>query len=285
MAMMWYLLWPSVLLGVICNIAPGRPLDINLEKNHYYAATGSDIQLPCTYTDTVHTHENMEVLWSIIPADGKEQPIIWFTGGHLYSDQYKPMEGRVHFRSGDPRNGDATINIKDVRPSDMETYTCFVKNLPGLDQKKMDLTIMEAPSQPLCSLDKGNHPTMLKCRSLRGTPPLNYNWAKTTGNKVLPTQSIVDPIAGTLHLDNIERECGTFRCTVESMVATKHCDLHIDCLTAQDTNVSSPLLMTATGISAITITITIVLFAVVISVVVFYKRGKKSVEVSNTVVL
>ncbi|XP_077578069.1 coxsackievirus and adenovirus receptor homolog [Stigmatopora nigra] len=286
MAMMWCLLWPSILLGVICNIAPGRSVEINLENNHYYAATGSNIQLPCTYTHTVDTQEKMEVLWSIISADREEQPIIWFTGGQLYSNIYKPMVGRVHFSAGDPRNGDATINIKDVRPSDMETYRCFVKNLPGLDKKNMDLTIMEAPSQPLCSLDKNNHNTMVKCKSLHGTPPLNYSWAKTTGNKVLPTQMIVDPINGIWQLDNTERECGTFRCTVQSMVATKHCDLDIDCLTAQDMSASSPLLLTASGISAITITITmLVLVAIIISVILYRRWEKRSMDVSNTVVL
>ncbi|XP_057695727.1 coxsackievirus and adenovirus receptor homolog [Corythoichthys intestinalis] len=159
--------------------------------NHYYVTRGSSVQLPCAYTHTVDSQQYTEVLWSIESADREEQPIIWFTGGRLYSDLYKPMEGRVHFTSADPRNGDASITIKDVRLSDKEMYRCLVKKLPELDKKILDLTVIEAPSQPLCSVDKDS--MTLKCSSLQGTPPLHYIWSKTTGNKVLPTQAIVDP--------------------------------------------------------------------------------------------
>ncbi|XP_057694191.1 coxsackievirus and adenovirus receptor homolog [Corythoichthys intestinalis] len=274
MVMMWHLLWPSVLLGLFFNIFPACPLEIQTEKNHYYVARGSSVQLPCAYTHTVDSQQYTEVLWSIVSADRDEQPIIWFTGNRLYSDLYKPMEGRVHFTSANPQNGDASINIKDVRLSDMVMYRCAVKKLPELDQKDLDLTVMEAPSQPLCSVDKEDNSTTFKCRSLHGTPPLHYIWSKTSGNKVLPTQAIADPTGATLHWNITERECGSYRCTVESMVGTKHCDLHLDCSLPQPNIVSSPRLLTTTAVVAIVVTVT-ALFIVTLVIAVFLYRKRK----------
>ncbi|XP_057691171.1 coxsackievirus and adenovirus receptor homolog [Corythoichthys intestinalis] len=274
MVMMWHLLWPSVLLGVFFNICPTCPLEIQKQRKHYYVARGSSIQLPCAYTHTVDSQQYTEVLWSIVSADRDEQPIIWFTGGRLYSDLYKPMEGRVHFISADPQNGDASINIKDVHQSDMEKYRCMVRKLPEQDQKMLDLTVMEAPSQPLCSVDKEDNRMTLKCSSLHGTPPLHYIWSKTSGNKVLPTQAIVDPTGGALHFNITERECGSYRCSVESMVGSKHCDLHLDCSLPQDTNVSSPRLLTTTAVAAIVVTITTLFIVTVVLTIFLYRKRK-----------
>ncbi|XP_057699819.1 coxsackievirus and adenovirus receptor homolog [Corythoichthys intestinalis] len=283
MMMMWHLFWPSVLLGLFCTICPACPLQIQKEKNHYYVARGASVQLPCAYTHTVDSRQDMDVLWSIVSADRDEQPIIWFTGGHLYTDLYKPMEGRVHFTSADPQNGDASISIKDVRPSDMEMYRCTVK-LPGVDQKNLDLTVIEAPSRPLCSVDKEYNSMTLKCRSLHGTPPLHYIWTKTSGNMVLSTQALVDPKGGTLHLNNTEQECGSYRCTVESMVGTKHCDLHFNCSLPQDKNMSSPLLLTTTAFATLVITITaLFIVAVVLAVVLYCKQKSRSQDIEITI--
>ncbi|XP_057694186.1 coxsackievirus and adenovirus receptor homolog [Corythoichthys intestinalis] len=275
MAMMWDFLWPSVLLGVFFNICPACPLEIQKEMNHYYVARGSSVQLPCVYTHTVDSQQYTEVSWSIESADREEQPIIWFTGGRLYSDLYKPMEGRVHFTSADPQNGDASIIIKDVRPSDTEMYRCLVKKLPELDKKILDLTVIEAPSQPLCSVDKEDNSMTLKCSSLQGTPPLHYIWSKTSGNKVLPPQATVDPTRATLHFNITERECGSYRCTVESMVGTKHCDLHLDCSLPQDNSVSSPRLLTTTAVAAIVVTITTLFIVIVVLAVFLYRKRKE----------
>ncbi|XP_057694892.1 coxsackievirus and adenovirus receptor homolog [Corythoichthys intestinalis] len=275
MMMMWHLLWPSVLLGVFFNICPTCPLEIQKERNHYYVARGSSVQLPCAYSHTLDSNQYTEVSWSIVSADREEQPIIWFTGGRLYSDLYKPMEGRVQFTSADPQNGDASITIKDVRLSDMKKYRCTVKKLPELDQKIFDLTVMEAPSQPLCSVDKEDNSMTLKCSSLQGTPPLHYIWSKTSGNKVMPTQAFVDPTGATLHFNITERECGSYRCTVESMVGTKHCDLHLDCSLPQDDNVSSARLLTTTAVAAIVVTITTLFIVAVVLAVFLYRKRKE----------
>ncbi|XP_057716446.1 coxsackievirus and adenovirus receptor homolog [Corythoichthys intestinalis] len=275
MVIMWHLLWPSVLLGLFFNICPACPLEIQKEKNHYYVARGSSIQLPCAYTQTVDSQQDTKILWSIVSADGYEQPIIWFTGGRLYSDLYKPMEGRVNFTSADPQNGDASIKIQDVRLSDMKMYRCMVKKLPELELKTLELTVMEAPSQPLCSVAKEDNSMTLKCRSMHGTPPLHYIWSKTSGNKVLPIQATVDPTGATLHWNITERECGSYRCTVESMVATKHCDLHLNCSLPHDSNVGSPLLLTTTAVVAIVVAVTTLFIFTVVLAVLLYRKGKE----------
>ncbi|XP_061610626.1 coxsackievirus and adenovirus receptor homolog [Phyllopteryx taeniolatus] len=142
------LLWPFALLGVLCSSG----LEISMKSNHYHAARGSDVKLACPYTHTVTTTQYTEIMWSIVSGP-EERHVIWFTDGHLYPDLDKALEGRVHFTSFEPHNGDASIIIRDLRLSDSGKYRCFVKKLPELDLKSVELTVMEALGQPQCSVD------------------------------------------------------------------------------------------------------------------------------------
>ncbi|XP_061653306.1 coxsackievirus and adenovirus receptor homolog [Phyllopteryx taeniolatus] len=136
-----------VLLGALCCIGPASALIISMSKSHYYAARGSNVKLACHYTLALDVTQYIEIIWSVVSAKEDEKTILWFTDGRLNADLYKPLEGRVHFTSPDPQNGDASIIISDVRLSDSETYRCFVKNLPELDHQKMDLTVVDPLSQ------------------------------------------------------------------------------------------------------------------------------------------
>ncbi|XP_061549542.1 coxsackievirus and adenovirus receptor homolog [Phycodurus eques] len=136
-----------VLLGALCCIGPASALIISMSQSRYYAARGSNVRLACQYTLALDVTQYMEIIWSVVSAKEDEKTILWFTDGRLNADLYKPLEGRVHFTSSDPQNGDASIIISDVRLSDSETYRCFVKNLPELDHQKMDLTVVDPLSR------------------------------------------------------------------------------------------------------------------------------------------
>ncbi|XP_061560620.1 coxsackievirus and adenovirus receptor homolog [Phycodurus eques] len=286
------LLWPFALLGVLCSSGPASALEISMNSSHYYAARGSDVKLACPYTHTVTTTQYTEIMWSIVSGT-EERDIIWFTDGHLYTDLDKALEGRVHFTLSDPHNGDASIIIRDLRLSDSGKYRCFVKKLPELDLKSVELTVMEAPGQPQCSVDgelTGGYGVTLKCKSSHGSHPLRYTWAKTSGNQVLPANAVVDTVGGTLRVDNTgERDCGNYRCTADSMVDTKHCELVLKCppLSQPHTDVDSPLLLSTTAVASIAIVVTISVVSLVAIAAAFYWRRKKKtlLEPSNTIAI
>lgn len=67
--------------------------------------------------------------------------ILSFTGGqtHQYGDP--SISKRLNF-IGDPKQGDASISLSDVRQSDTATYQCKVKKAPGVDMRKVTLVVM-----------------------------------------------------------------------------------------------------------------------------------------------
>nr|XP_061801683.1 coxsackievirus and adenovirus receptor homolog [Nerophis lumbriciformis] len=249
--MAWRLLWPFVLMGGLSCVA----LEIHPEESQYYAAEGSDVTMPCQYNDTLNSSGH--IIWHSAPFDVSPPLIIRFGDGRLLSDHYEPMKGRVRFTASDPQNGDASITISNVSRSDAMTYNCSVK-LPDV-KKIMTLTVMKPPSQPICNLQgefaQGNNVT-LTCLSFHGESPLTYTWAKISGNQVLPANAVVDSVRGTMRVDNIiEQDCGSYRCTVGSLVGSKSCELVLPCPDVQEAHMSSALLIT------ISITVVLVILA------------------------
>lgn len=51
------------------------------------------------------------------------------------------VSSRLKF-TGNPKLGDASISISDVRLSDTATYHCKVKKAPGVDTRKVTLVVM-----------------------------------------------------------------------------------------------------------------------------------------------
>lgn len=68
--------------------------------------------------------------------------IILYSGDKIYDDYYQDLKGRVHFTSSDLKSGDASINVTNLRLSDIGTYQCKVKKAPGVGNKKIQLTVL-----------------------------------------------------------------------------------------------------------------------------------------------
>lgn len=68
--------------------------------------------------------------------------IILYSGDKIYDDYYQDLKGRVHFTSSDVKSGDASINVTNLRLSDIGTYQCKVKKAPGVGNKKIQLTVL-----------------------------------------------------------------------------------------------------------------------------------------------
>ncbi|XP_061667389.1 coxsackievirus and adenovirus receptor homolog [Syngnathoides biaculeatus] len=148
------ILWPFLLLGVLCSSSPASTLEVTINNSHYYAARGSDVKRACSFTHDMTTMHFMDIKWTVVFGTEDERHILWLVDGVFISETYKPLTGRVRFTSSDPTNGDASIIIKDVRLSDSGSYRCFVNKLPEKDLKTLELTVMELPSKPQCSADR-----------------------------------------------------------------------------------------------------------------------------------
>ncbi|XP_061924696.1 coxsackievirus and adenovirus receptor homolog isoform X1 [Entelurus aequoreus] len=143
-----------IMLLTFCSPGPACAFEISSDMTSYHAAQESSVTLHCEYTYSSVDKHNTEVEWTkLTPHRNDDRTVIWFTGGQLYNDLYLPMKGRVHFASPDPRNGDASMTISNLRLSDAGTYRCMVKKLPGLDIKNVFLTVKEKPSKPTSAVE------------------------------------------------------------------------------------------------------------------------------------
>lgn len=246
---------------------------------HYYIGRESRVTLNCKFAlaSELLNLQDMEIEWNIVPRNREEDDkiIIWLTGGIIYNNLYNPLKGRVHFTSPDPQNGDASLTITDLKLTDTGTYQCKVKKLNELDIKNIILNIMERPSKPICYMEGeavADKDVILKCRSSQGTPPLKYRWAKTSGNQMLPCNAFVDTIEGDLYLGKTtENDCGTYLCTVESLVGMENCEITLNFTPPQTMSYGYEY----TAAAVVTVAV------VIVAVICYCRRKKNEEEFSN----
>ncbi|XP_019205039.1 coxsackievirus and adenovirus receptor homolog [Oreochromis niloticus] len=283
-----FVLWILIFMGIFDPLIKDSvcALEITSHIKNYYVARDSSVTLNCKFVLESENLGYTEIEWNIVPSDRQQDDeiIIWYTGGVLYSNLYEPLKNRVHFASPDPQDGDASMRILDLKLTDMGTYQCKVKRLPEFGMKNFNLFVMERPSTPVCYIDgeevEGNSLRM-RCRSSQGTPPLNYNWSKASGNKMLPQTAFVDTTAGDLYLRKItESDTGTYRCVVVSLVGMEECEVTL----------SSPLRHTTqqtinNGTTAAIVTSVIVMIILVIAVIICYRRKKNEGVFGNEILM
>ena len=200
-------------------------------QSHIYMARGESVNLYCHFVLASEDIGQMDIEWSIIPSDiqAEEKVVVWYTGERIYDVHQHHLKGRVYFNSPEPQNGNASITITDLKFTDTDTYQCKVRKLPGISSRKIHLTVMERPSKPMCYTEgpiQVGKDLVLRCMSTKGTPPLQYSWTKTTGNKGLPPSSVVNSVSGDLYLDSIkEVASGTYLCMARNFVGMEQCDL------------------------------------------------------------
>lgn len=84
---------------------------------------------------------------------------------HQYGDL--SVSRRLKF-TGNPKLGDASISISDLRISDTGTYQCKVKKAPGVDMRKVTLVVMGEEDFPFftgstCSRSRCSHAQRMSC--------------------------------------------------------------------------------------------------------------------------
>ncbi|KAA8592764.1 V-set and immunoglobulin domain-containing protein 8b isoform X1 [Etheostoma spectabile] len=190
-------------------------------------AQGETVQLGCTYTPGSEDTGELDIEWYNVSPDmtQKDHLILSYTGGqiHYYSDP--AISQRLKFIA-DPKLGDASVSLSDVKPSDTATYQCKVKKAPGVDMRKITLVVMVPPSSPKCWVEGGEEkggPVSLRCKSSHGSTPVSYTWSRESGGAI-PATATQDPQTGELLIKNhTDGNIGTYVCVAKNTVGQGQC--------------------------------------------------------------
>ncbi|NXG10398.1 CXAR protein, partial [Sakesphorus luctuosus] len=111
------------------------------DQSVFEKAQGEKVTLPCTFELSEEDEGPLDIEWVLIPADNqkKEQIIIMYAVDKIYS--YYESD-RMQFTNPDPRSGDASLDILNLKTTDTGTYQCQVKKAPGVQRIKIQLTVL-----------------------------------------------------------------------------------------------------------------------------------------------
>ncbi|XP_074526912.1 V-set and immunoglobulin domain-containing protein 8b [Halichoeres trimaculatus] len=190
-------------------------------------ALGETVNLGCTYTPGPEDNGELDIEWSNVSPDmtQKDQLILSFTGGLMHRYGNPSISSRLNF-IGNPKQGDASIAISNLKLSDTATYQCKVKKAPGVDVRKVTVVVMVRPSWPKCWVEGGEErggTVSLRCKSSKGSAPLTYTWRRETGG-TMPAKATQDPQTGELLIRNhTDSNVGSYACEVKNAVGKAEC--------------------------------------------------------------
>ncbi|XP_058713839.1 coxsackievirus and adenovirus receptor isoform X1 [Poecile atricapillus] len=225
----------GVSLVLLCSAGLTRSLTItSADQSIFEKAQGEKVTLPCTFELSEEDKGPLDIEWVLIPADNQkgEQIIIMYTVDRTYDHYYADMTGRMQFTSLDPKSGDGSLDILNLKAADTGTYQCKVKKAPGVQSKKIQLTVLVKPARTKCSIQGSQEigkDVTLKCVSQEGSPLLSYDWRRVSGTQNLPATSVLNKNTGELLLKNASREySGTYNCVASNRVGTDECSVELN---------------------------------------------------------
>lgn len=190
-------------------------------------AQGETVNLGCTYTPGPQDIGELDIEWSNVSPDmtQKDKLLLEYSGGKVHQYGDASLNKRLKFIS-DPKLGDASVTISDLRASDTATYQCKVKKSPGIDMRKVTLVVMVPPSVPKCWVEGGEEKggtVSLRCKSSLGSTPLSYVWRRETGGAI-PSTATQDPQSGELLIKNhTDNNVGSYVCEAKNAVGRAEC--------------------------------------------------------------
>ncbi|XP_064503488.1 coxsackievirus and adenovirus receptor-like [Pseudopipra pipra] len=241
-------------LVLLCSAGLTRSLTItSVDQSVFEKAQGEKVTLPCTFELLEEDEGPLDIEWVFIPADNpeKEQVIIMYAVNRIYNRYNAAEMGRVQFTNPYPRSGDGSLDIMNLKAADTGTYHCKVKKVPGVQSKKIQLTVLVKPAGTKCSIE-GSQETgkdiTLKCASREGSPLLSYDWRRVSGTQELPATSMLSTFCSIeygiklkemvniylllyseLLLKNVTQEdSGVYNCVASNRVGMDECSIELN---------------------------------------------------------
>ncbi|CAM4722904.1 unnamed protein product [Lepidochelys kempii] len=192
--------------------------------------------------------------------------IYYFQNGQAY--EYGEFKNRIN---GTTNQGNASITISNMQPSDTGFYTCEVFNPQdsnGRNQKSVAVSVLVKPSQPHCSLrgtPETGHLVSLSCYSEEGMPAPTYQWYRVLGETLKPMTEQLNTKTGLFIIGNLTTfETGYYRCTASNSLGNSSCEVDLSAAHSEGGLIAGALIGAILG-------------AVVICIIVWFltKREKK----------
>ncbi|XP_038272962.1 V-set and immunoglobulin domain-containing protein 1 isoform X3 [Dermochelys coriacea] len=213
----------AALSGHISSVtvtAPQSTVNVNV---------GGKATLLCTYI-SAGSLDSLFIQWSFYSAKEKQpQTIYYFQNGQAY--EYGEFKNRIN---GTTNQGNASITISNMQPSDTGFYTCEVFNprdSNGRNQKSVAVRVLVKPSQPHCSLrgtPETGHLVSLSCYSQEGMPVPTYQWYKVSGETLKPMTEQLNTKTGFLIIGNLTTfETGYYRCIASNSLGNSSCEVDL----------------------------------------------------------
>uniref|UniRef100_A0A8C4YA24 V-set and immunoglobulin domain-containing protein 1 n=1 Tax=Gopherus evgoodei TaxID=1825980 RepID=A0A8C4YA24_9SAUR len=202
---------------------------VTVPQSTVNVTVGGNVTLLCTYT-TTGSVDSLFIQWSFYSAKEKQpQTIYYFQNGQAY--EYGEFKNRIN---GTTNQGNASIIIFNMQPSDTGFYTCEVFNPQdsnGQNQKSVAVSVLVKPSQPHCSLrgtPETGHLVSLSCYSEEGMPAPTYQWYKVSGETLKPMTEQLNTKTGLLIIGNLTTfETGYYRCTATNSLGYSSCEVDL----------------------------------------------------------
>ncbi|XP_009080344.1 PREDICTED: coxsackievirus and adenovirus receptor, partial [Acanthisitta chloris] len=232
----------------------------SVDPSMFEKAQGEKVTLPCTFELSEEDRGPLDIEWGLIPADSQmeEKIIIMYSVDRTYNNYYAAKTGRMQFAHPDPKSGDGSLDILNLKAADTGTYQCKVKKAPGVQSKKMQLTVLVRPARTKCSIEGSQEigkDVTLKCASQEGSPLLSYDWRRVSGTQELPAISVLNKNTGELLLKNASQEySGTYHCVASNRVGTDECSVELNVTPPVNTAgiIAGAIIGTLLGLSVLT---------------------------------
>ncbi|KAJ8360809.1 hypothetical protein SKAU_G00173340 [Synaphobranchus kaupii] len=135
------------------------------------------VTLPCRISPPLSA-VGLHVRWSRVRSG---QPVHLYRYGHDNTAlPDKAYQGRTQLFTEELGNGNVSLRLTDLHPSDSGVYHCLVQGDGWEDQRDITLLIPVTGSQPTVTLDKTGKPR-LACRSEGWFPEPEVTWRDKRG--------------------------------------------------------------------------------------------------------
>ncbi|XP_006038873.2 butyrophilin subfamily 1 member A1-like [Alligator sinensis] len=179
------------------------------------AIVGEEIVLPCRLSPSMSA-ENMEVRW--FRSEFKNVVHLYRDGRDQFGGQMPEYERRTVFWKDDITDGNVSLMILNIRPSDEGQYTCLVDDDITSEAAVIDLKVAALGSNPVISVEdyqKGG--IRVTCRSAEWYPEPQALWRNGQGHHIASLSEIKSPKVNGLFETEI------------SVVISGHPNLNLSC--------------------------------------------------------